>query len=63
MKMKTLRRLRAMAPRQVRRRDFDLSDAMEPEAGPTPEAIFDRSTGPFDRRRAIGMSGGFDEET
>jgi len=62
MKMKTLRRIRAMAPRQVRRRDFDLSDAMEP-VGPSPEAIFDRSTGPFDRRRAVGMSGGFDEET
>lgn len=63
MKMKTLRRIRAMAPRQARRRDFDLSDAMEPENGPSPEAIFDRSTGPFDRRRAVGMSGGFDEET
>ncbi|MGE0395555.1 MAG: hypothetical protein AB7T06_02430 [Kofleriaceae bacterium] len=63
MKMKTLRRIRAMAPRQVRRRDFDLSDAMEPEAGPSPEAIFDRSTGPFDRRRAAFASGGFDEET
>lgn len=65
MKMKTLRRIRAMAPRQVRRRDFDLSDAMEPSdsASPSPEAIFDRSTGPFDRRRAIGATGGFDEET
>ncbi len=63
MKMKTLRRIRAMAPRQVRRRDFDLSDAMEPSDGPSPEAIFDRSTGPFDRRRAIGATGGFDEET
>ena len=61
MTMKTLRRLRAIAPRQVRRRDVDLSDAHEPEAGPTPEAIFDRSTGPFDRRRSI--AGGFDEET
>ncbi|MBS1124903.1 MAG: hypothetical protein H6Q90_7131, partial [Deltaproteobacteria bacterium] len=27
MKMRTLRRIRAMAPRHVRRRDFDLSDA------------------------------------
>jgi hypothetical protein len=63
MKMKTLRRIRALAPRQVRRRDFDLSDAMEPDPHPAPEAVFDRSTGPFDRRRAIGMPGGFDEET
>lgn len=64
MKMRTLRRLRTLAPRQVRRRDFDLSDAtMEPDPGPAPEAVFDRLTGPFDRRRAIAMPGAVDEET
>jgi len=64
MKMRTLRRLRAMAPRHVRRRDFDLSDAtMEPDPGPPPEAVFDRVTGPFDRRRAVAMPGAADEET
>lgn len=64
MKMRTLRRLRAMAPRHVRRRDFDLSDAtMEPDPGPPPEAVFDRVTGPYDRRSAIAGPGAFDEET
>lgn len=64
MKMRTLRRLRAMAPRHVRRRDFDLSDAtMEPDPGPPPEAVFDRITGPYDRRRAVAIPGAFDEET
>jgi len=64
MKMRTMRRLRAMAPRHVRRRDFDLSDAtMEPDPGPAPEAVFDRLTGPFDRRRAVAMPGAADEET
>lgn len=64
MKMRTLRRLRAMAPRNVRRRDFDLSDAtMEPDPGPPPEAVFDRVTGPFGSRRAVAMPGAADEET
>jgi hypothetical protein len=61
MKMRTLRRLRAVAPRQVRRRaEFDYSDATtEPEPEPPPEAVFDRVTGPYGRRY-----GGFcDEET
>jgi hypothetical protein len=53
-----------MAPRHVRRPDFDLSDAtMEPDPGPAPEAVFDRVTGPYDRRRAIAGPGAFDEET
>jgi hypothetical protein len=57
MKMRTLRRLRAMAPRNARRRDFDVSDATtEPAPGPPPEAVFDRVTGPWDRRTS-------DEET
>jgi hypothetical protein len=64
MKMRTLRKLRTLAPRQVRRNDFDLTDAtMEPDPGPPPEAIFDRLTGPFDRRRAVAMPGAADEET
>jgi hypothetical protein len=64
MKMRTLRRIRTLAPRQVRRRDFDLSDAtMEPDPGPPPEAVFDRVTGPYDRRRAVAMPGAADEET
>jgi hypothetical protein len=65
MKMRTLRKLKALAPRQVRgRRDFDLTDAtLEPDPGPPPEAIFDRITGPFDRRRALAMPGAPDEET
>ena len=66
MKMRVLRKLRTLAPRNVRRRrfDFDVTDAtMEPDPGPAPEAIFDRMTGPFDRRRAISMPGAADEET
>lgn len=64
MKMRTLRRLKAMAPRHVRRLDFDVTDAsMEPDPGPPPEAIFDRLTGPFGRRRAVSMPGAADEET
>lgn len=62
--MRTLRRLRTLAPRQIRRRDFDLSDAtMEADPNPAPEAVFDRTTGPFDHRRAGGLPNGFDEET
>ena len=61
--MKTLRRLRTLAPRQLRR-DFDLTDAtMEADPGPPPEAVFDRLTGPFDRRRGVTMPGAPDEET
>ena len=58
--MKTLRKLRTVAARrQIRRFEFDVTDAtMEPDAGPPPEAVFDRSTGPFGSRRF-----GFDEET
>lgn len=65
MKMRTLRKLRTLAPRHVRRRfDFDVTDAtMEADPGPAPEAIFDRITGPFDRRRAVSMPGAADEET
>ena len=51
MKMKTLRKLRTRAPRVARRRDFDISDvATDVDPGPPPEAVFDRSTGPWDRR-------------
>jgi hypothetical protein len=66
MKMRVLRKLRTLAPKSARRRrfDFDVTDAtMEPDPGPPPEAIFDRMTGPFDRRRAVAMPGAADEET
>jgi len=64
MKMRTLRRLRQQAPRHVRRRDFDLSDAtVEPDPGPPPEAVFDRLTGPYGNRRGTSMPGAVDEET
>jgi len=65
MKMRTLRKLRTLAPRQsTRRLDFDVTDAtMEPDPGPAPEAIFDRVTGPWDRRRSVTMPGASDEET
>jgi hypothetical protein len=64
MKMRTLRKLRTVAPRAVRRFDFDVTDAtMEPDPGPVPEAVFDRLTGPWDRRRAIALPGASDEET
>jgi hypothetical protein len=62
MKMRTLRRLRAQAPRHVRRRvtnrrEFDVSDAtIECDPEPAPEAVFDRLTGPYGGRYA-------DEET
>lgn len=62
MKMRTLRRLRVIAPRQVRRRtnEFDFTDAtIAPEPEPPPEAVFDRLTGPYGQRRYAG----FDEET
>ena len=64
MKLRTLRRLRAQAPRTARRREFDVSDAtMEPDAGPPPEAVFDRMTGPYGRRYAVAIPGTRDEET
>ena len=60
--MRTARRLRAL---HVRRRSvLDLVDAtMEPDPGPAPEAVFDRLTGPFDRRRSVHVPGAADEET
>jgi hypothetical protein len=62
--MRTLRKLKAIAPRRTRRYEFDNSDAsMEPDPGPPPEAVFDRSTGPWDRRRAVALPGTADEET
>jgi hypothetical protein len=62
--MRVLRRLRTQAPRRTRRRDFDVSDAtMEPDPGPPPEAVFDRLTGPWDRRAAVAIPGAADEET
>jgi hypothetical protein len=62
--MRTLRKLRTPAPRKMRGFEFDITDATtEPDPGPPPEAVFDRSTGPFDRRRAIAMPGAADEET
>lgn len=64
MKMRTLRKLRTLAPRHARRFDFDVTDAtIEQDPGPAPEAVFDRVTGPWDRRRAITMPGASDEET
>jgi hypothetical protein len=65
MKMRTLRKLRTLAPRHANRRfDFDVTDAtMEPDPGPAPEAVFDRVTGPWDRRRPFTMPGASDEET
>ena len=54
--MRTLRRLRALAPRRARRPELDVTDATtEPDPGPPPEAVFDRHTGPFGNP--------FDEET
>jgi hypothetical protein len=62
--MRTLRKLKAMAPRHARRFDFDVTDAtMEPDPGPAPEVVFDRMTGPWDRRRATSLPGAADEET
>ena len=64
MKMRTLRKLRTLAPRNARRMDFDVTDAtIEPDPGPAPEAVFDRVTGPWDRHRAVAMPGASDEET
>jgi hypothetical protein len=60
--MRIARRLRAL---DLRRRSVTgFADAtMEPDPGPPPEAVFDRLTGPFDRRRAIHAPGAADEET
>lgn len=60
MKMKTLRKLRALAPRQVRRRAIEVGAGIAVDEGHdlAPEAIFDRMTGPYGGRHA-----GFDEET
>ena len=64
MKMRTRRKLRLIAPRKAHRNEFDFTDAtMEQDPGPAPEAVFDRLTGPFDRRRAVTMPGAADEET
>jgi hypothetical protein len=66
MKMRTLRKLRTLAPRDVSRRrmEFDVTDAtMEPDPGPAPEVVFDRITGPWDRRRSVTAPGASDEET
>lgn len=64
MKMRTLRKLRSLAPRHARRFDFDATDAtMEPDPGPAPEVVFDRLTGPWDRRRSVPLPGAIDEET
>lgn len=64
MRMRTLRKLRALAPRHVRRPDFDVTDAtIEPDPGPPPETVFDRATGPWDRHRAMHLPGAADEET
>ena len=66
MRMKTLRKLRTQAPKHASRRlrsEFDVSDAtMEPDAGPAPEAVFDRITGPYGRRHGYSVVS-FDEET
>jgi hypothetical protein len=64
MKMRTLRKMKLHAPRRARRLEFDFTDAsMEADPGPPPEAVFDRLTGPFDRRRAVSLPGAADEET
>jgi hypothetical protein len=68
MKMRTLRKLRAQAPRHLRRRSLAACDATiepPPDPGPGPEVVFDRVTGPYGRRypsAALGP-GAFDEET
>ena len=70
MKMRTLRRLRAQAPRHLRRRREGgaAADAtLEPDPGPRPEAVFDRVTGPNAHRHAAATAvpglGAHDEET
>ena len=68
MRMKTLRKLRAAAPkhsvaRRRRRTEFDLSDTIEAASEPAPEAVFDRITGPYGSRYTPAYAVGFDEET
>lgn len=61
-RMKTIRRLRALAPRLIRRREFDISDAGQ-DLDLVPEVVFDRVTGPFGSRQPTATSGsGRDEE-
>lgn len=61
MKMKTLRRIKkTVAPRRVR---ATVDPTSEPDPGPAPESIFDRTTGPFSHRRSFEMPGAPDEET
>jgi hypothetical protein len=53
-----------MAPRHVRRPEFDVTDATtEPDPGPAPESVFDRLTGPWGRRCSVALPGAADEET
>jgi hypothetical protein len=59
--MRTMRRLRALAPRSTRVTPDRTGDEGDGELAP--EAVFDRSTGPFGSRRAVAVPGGFDEET
>ncbi len=55
MKMRTLRKIRALAPRHLRRRDFDLSDAtMEADPGPPPELVIVEVR--WRRSRAFGLA-------
>lgn len=67
--MKTLRRLRAQAPRSPRRRREGAAAAdatLEPDPGPGPEVVFDRVTGPYAHRRIAAAApglGAYDEET
>jgi hypothetical protein len=62
--MKTLRKLRALAPRRVYRDVAAGAGAgADSDLEPPPEAVFDRSTGPFGSRRAVATPGGYDEET
>ncbi|MFT3694794.1 MAG: hypothetical protein QM831_16715 [Kofleriaceae bacterium] len=54
-----MRRLKkTIAPRRLH-----ADPTSEPDPGPAPESIFDRSTGPFSHRRSIAMPGAADEET
>jgi hypothetical protein len=56
--MRTLRRIKKLAPRRLRRGAFDLSDAtMEPPPELPPEAVFDRLTGPYQPHRSLDAAG------
>ena len=70
MKMRTLRRLRAQAPRHLRRgREFEAAATRRSSRtrAPAPEVVFDRVTGPYAHRRAAAVAapglGAYDEET